>query len=224
MGSVHNATAGRIAVKYSAKGPNITTTGGDYSFEQALMSAHLMTTETDKPVLIMGADEFHPELSGIFDASVRKAETPSDGGGALLVGRGKPGSGLKLEPLFYENANENPHVISSLVQCLGGTEKINLDFGAVFAGLPAASRIMGRKQLDLFIQTAGFNGPVIDYRRYLGEFASASAVATVLAASLLKTGEIPSTLTEKETVKLKGKGIVLLGLGNFVTAVAVSSA
>ena len=224
MGSVHNATAGRIAVKFSAKGPNITTTGGDYSFEQALMSAHLMATGQDKPVLVMGADEFHPELSGIFDASVRKAQTPSDGGGALLVRRGETGSGPKLEPLFYENANENPHVISSLVQCLGGTEKINLDFGAVFAGLPAASHIMGKKQLDLFIQTAEFNGPVIDYRRYLGEFSSASAVATVLAVSLLKTGKISSTLTGKEPVDLNGKGIILLGLGNFVTAVAVSSA
>ena len=81
MGSVHNATAGRIAVKFSATGPNITTTGGDYSFEQALMSAHLMATEQDKPVLVMGADEFHPELSGVFDASVAKTQTPSDGGG-----------------------------------------------------------------------------------------------------------------------------------------------
>ena len=112
-------------------------------------------------------------------------------------------------------------MVSSLVQSLGGTEKINLDFGAVFAGLPAASRTMGRKQLDLFVQTTGFNGPVIDYRRYLGEFASASAVATVLAASLLKTGKISSKLTEKEAVDLNGKGIVLLGLGNFVTAMAV---
>jgi 3-oxoacyl-(acyl-carrier-protein) synthase len=221
MGSVHNATAGRIAVKFGATGPNITTTGGDYSFEQALMSAHLMATGQDKSVLVMGADEFHPELSGLFDASVRKAQTHSDGGGALLVKRGKTGAGPKLEPLFYENANENPHVISSLVQCLGGVKRINLDFGAVFAGLPAASRIMGKKQLDLFIQTAGFNGPVIDYRHYLGEFASASAVATVLAASLLKSGKIPSTLTKNETVDLNGKGIILLGLGNFVTAVAV---
>lgn len=224
MGSVHNATAGRIAVKFGATGPNITTTGGDYSFEQALMSAHLMATEQDKPILVMGADEFHPELSGLFDASVRNAQTPSDGGGALLVKRGKTGSGPKLEPLFYENANGNPHVVSSLVHCLGGAEKVNLDFGAVFVGLPATSRVMGKKQLDLFIQTAGFNGPVIDYRRYLGEFASASAVATVLAVSLLKSGKIPSTLTKKETVDLNGKGIILLGLGNFVTAVAVSSA
>ena len=32
MGSVHNATAGRIAIKFNAKGPHITTTGGESSF------------------------------------------------------------------------------------------------------------------------------------------------------------------------------------------------
>ena len=221
MGSVHNATAGRIAIKFNARGPNITTTGGDYSFEQALMSAHLLTTEKNTPLLVMGADEFHPVLSELFDPSVARGETPSDGGGALLLRGSKTGSGPRLTPLFHENTNGNPHVISSLNQCLGGSEKINHDFGAVFAGLPAQSDAISRKQLDLFIQTNGFNGPVIDYRRYLGEFASASAVATVLAVSLLNTGEISSKLTEKEDVDLNGKGILLLGLGNFVTAVAV---
>jgi 3-oxoacyl-(acyl-carrier-protein) synthase len=222
MGSVHNATAGRIAIKFKARGPNITTTGGNDAFEQALMSAHLLATEKDTPLLVMGADEFHPVLSELFDPSAAQAKTPSDGGGALLLRSTKTGSGPRLTPLFHENTNENhPHVISSLIKCLGGSEKINLDFGAVFAGLPAQFHAMGGKQLDLFIQTTGFNGPVIDYRRYLGEFASASAVAAILAVSLLKTGEISFKLTEKETVGLNGKGILLLGFGNVVAAVAV---
>ncbi|MCG6881478.1 MAG: beta-ketoacyl-[acyl-carrier-protein] synthase family protein [Deltaproteobacteria bacterium] len=218
MGSVHNATAGRIAVKLNAKGPNITTTGGDYSFEQALMSAHLLATHDGKPLLVMAADEFHPVLSGLFDGSVAQAGTPSDGGGALMVRSASNGAGPQLAPLFYENAHENPRVVSSLVQSLGGAEKINLDFAAAFVGLPAASRDMGREQLDSFVQITGFNGPLIDYRRYVGEFASASAVAAVLAAALLRTGKIPDTLTEKEGVDLNGKGILLLGLGKFVTA------
>ncbi|EFK07765.1 beta-ketoacyl synthase, N-terminal domain protein [delta proteobacterium NaphS2] len=221
MGSVHNATAGRIAVKLKAKGPNITTTGGDYSFEQALMSAQLLAKHDDKPLLVLSADEFHPVLSGLFDGSVAQADTPADGGGALMVRRASKGAGPQLSPLFYENAHENPGVVSSLVQSLGGAEKINLCFATAFVGLPAASRVMGREQLDSFVQITGFNGPVIDYRRYVGEFASASAVATVLAVALSKTGMIPDALTEKEHVDLKGKGILLLGLGKFVTAVAL---
>jgi 3-oxoacyl-[acyl-carrier-protein] synthase-1/3-oxoacyl-[acyl-carrier-protein] synthase II len=113
--------------------------------------------------------------------------------------------------------------MSSLIKCLGGSETIIADFGAVFAGLPAQSHVDGRKQLDLFLKTIEYNGPVIDYRRYLGQFASASAVAAVLAVSLLKTGEISSALTENKNIHLNGKGILLLGLGNSVTAVAVQN-
>ncbi len=227
MGSVHNATAGRIAIKFNARGPNITTTGGDYSFEQALMSAHLLAAQKDKPLLVMGADEFHPVLSELFDPSVALAETPSDGGGALLLRSVKTpagkGSGPKLTPLFHETVTGNPHVVPSLIKCLGGSEKINPDFGAVFAGLPARFHADGRKQLDLFLETIEYRGPVIDYRRYLGQFASASAVAAVLAVSLLKTGEIPAALTENKKFHLNGKGILLLGLGSSVTAVAVQN-
>jgi 3-oxoacyl-(acyl-carrier-protein) synthase len=221
IGSVHNAPAGAIGVTYAAKGPNVTTTGGDCSFEQALMSAHVLETDNDKPLLVVGADEFHPVLSGLLDPSVGRAETPSDGGGALILRKTHKNSGQTLEPLFYENTRGNPHVVSSLVDALGGTRKINFAFGALFAGLPAGSRTAGETALKLFLKTTRFDGPVIDYRRQLGEFAAASAVATVLAVALHKTGEIPPSLTKKETVSLKGKGILLLGLGNFVTAVAV---
>jgi len=214
IGSVHNATAGRIAVKFNARGPNITTTGGDYSFEQALMAACLLAKAGDEPFLVMGADEFHPELSRLFDPSVALAKTPSDGGGALLLRSGNSGSGPKITPLFYENATGNPRVLESLLECLGGAADITRNFGAVFAGLPAGCHSKGTTQLRSFIKKTGFDGSVIDYRRMLGQFASASAVATVLAAASLKTNSIP----------LNGKGILLLGLGSFVTAVAVQPA
>ncbi|MCP4694082.1 MAG: 3-oxoacyl-ACP synthase, partial [Desulfobacterales bacterium] len=42
IGSVHNAPAGQIAIHSGATGPNITTCGGDYAFEQALYSAGLL--------------------------------------------------------------------------------------------------------------------------------------------------------------------------------------
>ncbi len=221
IGSVHNATAGRIAIKFNARGPNITTTGGDHSFEQALLSAQLLAEDDEAPLLVMGADEFHPELSPLFDPSVRETETPSDGGGALLMRRSESGSGTKVGVVFYESANENPLVMEALVNALGGTEKIAADFGAILAGLPAASRMEGKKQLDSFLKMAGFSGPVIDYRKYVGEFASASAVAAVLGSALLKTSVIPDTLAKDNDVPLNGKGILLLGLGNCVTAVSL---
>ena len=221
IGSVHNATAGQIAVRFNAGGPNMTTTGGDYSFEQALMAAHLLAKEGDKPFLVMGADEFHPVLSGLFDPSVARTEIPSDGGGALLLRCGKTCSGPKLAPLFYENTNGNPNIMASLIERLGGPENINRNFGAVLAGLPAGIYSESLKQLHLFIQKTGFDGPTIDYRRLVGQFASASAVAAVLAVTWVKTREIPLHLNGKEKLHRNGKGILLLGLGSFVTAVGV---
>jgi 3-oxoacyl-(acyl-carrier-protein) synthase len=40
VGSVHNAPAGQVAMREKARGANVTMTGGDASFEQALTAAH----------------------------------------------------------------------------------------------------------------------------------------------------------------------------------------
>ena len=64
-------------------------------------------------------------------------------------------------------------------------------------------------------------GPIIDYRTFTGEFASASAVAAVLALRFVQAGEIHEGLTGKNPFHLKGKGMLAIGLGNFVTAIEV---
>ncbi|MEE4314760.1 MAG: hypothetical protein V2J11_09665, partial [Desulfofustis sp.] len=58
----------------------------------------------------------------------------------------------------------------------------------------------------------------------LGEFASASAVAAVLAAGLLQNGELPEGLTGGPPVSLAGKTVLGLGLGTCVTAMEFSRA
>ncbi len=85
VGSVHNAAAGHVAIHFKATGPNVTMTGGDCSFEQALLSASLLTRNSDDPLLVIGADEYHEKLSPLFDASVAQAGVPADGGGALYL-------------------------------------------------------------------------------------------------------------------------------------------
>jgi 3-oxoacyl-[acyl-carrier-protein] synthase-1/3-oxoacyl-[acyl-carrier-protein] synthase II len=67
--------------------------------------------------------------------------------------------------------------------------------------------------LDTFLGRLGFKGPVIDYRRFVGEFASASAVAAVIALSLLERGAVPGPLAGGRECPLEGRGILLLGLG-----------
>ena len=73
IGSVHNAPAGQAAIWYGAEGANVTATGGDYSFEQALFCASLLSRENDEPLMLIGADEHHEILSGVLDKSVNSA-------------------------------------------------------------------------------------------------------------------------------------------------------
>jgi 3-oxoacyl-[acyl-carrier-protein] synthase-1/3-oxoacyl-[acyl-carrier-protein] synthase II len=218
--SVHNAPAGQVAMLTKASGPNITTSGGDYSFEQALLSADLLTGETNSPILLLGADEAHPVLSPLFDPSTALDKTLSGGGGGLLLVRrnASPCSGLSINLAFYENVDHNPDIISCLVRKLGGPQKILDRYGAILTGIPGSLKNKAQKQIESFISLSGFSGPVIDYRTLTGEFGSASAVAAVIATMFLEHGSIPGGVINSGSVDLEGKGILIIGLGAFVTA------
>lgn len=221
VGSVHNAPAGQAAIWLKATGANITVTGGDYSFEVALFAATLAAGGGD--LLVMGADEHHEVLSPLFDGSVRRAAVPADGGGALVLKRSDAHSTTGITPLFFENASGNPGIIDSLVSVLGGPARIRAAYAAVFAGLPGASREICETQLKAFIATAGFAGPVIDYRALLGEFASSSAAAAAVAARLAGEGILPGAIAGGADRPLGETGILVLGLGPFVTAFEITA-
>lgn len=217
INSVHNAPAGQIAMELKAMGPNLTATGGDYSFEQALVLAAMLSPENGD-VLLLGADEMHRELSPLFDTSVR-GSTLSDGGGAILaVATGTP-SGPCLTPLAYRKAPEDAGRMTA--DYLNIAQDIPEQYGAVFAGIPSAYETTAREQMNSFLSGSGFRGPVIDYRKYTGQYATASAAAAVLALQLIKQGSIPSLLTGSGEVVLGEKGILIMGLGPFCTAMDI---
>jgi 3-oxoacyl-[acyl-carrier-protein] synthase-1/3-oxoacyl-[acyl-carrier-protein] synthase II len=220
IGSVHNAPAGQVGIEFKATGPNVTMTGGDATFEQALTSAALLA-EKDA-LLVMGADEYHPEWSPLFDLSVVMS-IPSDGGGALWLKRSNATEGPRIHPVFHGSGKRNGHVVEELAECLNAEEPIVQRFAAVMAGLPAAQFRESRQQLDKFLALTGFCGPVLDYRRWLGEFASASAVAAVLGVSFVRKGEIPAALNNGNVLSLDCRGILCLGMGDYVSAVEILS-
>jgi len=135
--------------------------------------------------------------------------------------REKTPSGLRVSLSFFENADNNLSVITSLISNLGGPERINNKYGLVLAGIPGVHGKRGNKQLNQFLSGSGFKAPVIDYRKFTGQFASASAVAVILAIRLAQGREIPKEFCGKESVDIHGKGVLIIGLGNFVTAVEV---
>lgn len=235
-GSVHNAPAGQIAIMLKSLGANITATAGDYSFEHALFIADVLTKKSDDTVLVAGADEFHPIFSPLFDPSVLPDETPSDGGGAFFLTKRDIKDHVKLFPIFFEYTGNNPDVISSLILKLGGSKMIHDRFGAVFIGIPKGFRNKADEQLNQFL--SGISEPctplIIDYRGFLGEFASASAAAAVIASHFVMKGKIPANVCSYSCKKgagaesapvqdfhLNGKSILMLNFGEFVTAIYI---
>ena len=220
IGSVHTAPAGQAAIQFNATGPNITTTGGDYSFEQSLMTASLMGESIKGSMLVAGADEFHKELSTLFDPSVRLSGHVSDGGGALCLTRDNVTGCVKISLPFFERTGNNSNVIQSLINSLGGVEAICSKYGAILTGIPLAEIDRGQKQKRKFITATQFKNPAIDYREITGEFACASAIAAVLAVRWVDEGKIPQALCQKN-IHLDNRGILILGFGRFVTCMEV---
>ncbi len=130
-------------------------------------------------------------------------------------------SGLRVTLNFFENSSNNPSVVQSLVHSLGESEEIRSKYGAVFAGMPAGERATCEKQVSEIISAADFNCPIIDFRKFTGEFGSATAAAAALAVRLVRNGKIPGYLSGGVESSLNGKGILLLGLGSFLTAIEV---
>jgi 3-oxoacyl-(acyl-carrier-protein) synthase len=221
VGSVHNAAAGQVAQLLRSTGANVTTSGGDYSFEQALLAADLLLEETGQTALVLGVDEGHQVLSPRFDPSIIPGSQLADGGGAFVIGRAQAEAPLQVRPPFYRNSSSD-NLVSSLLDWCGGRQALEAGCGAILAGIPHDSRHLGEQQLAAFLTLLGATPPVIRYRSLVGEFASASAVAAVLAADLLHNGTLPRTLTGVPDASLAGKNVLVLGLGICLTAMEFS--
>ena len=219
VGSVHNGPASQVAIMFGATGPNITASGGDYSFEQALLAAQVMVAEPPgAAALVLGADEGHETFSPLLDASITGGSMLADGGGALCVNRDINNAICRISLLFYQSC-QAAGVIASLVDSLDAMAG-RQDYGLILVGIPAAMHSQGEKQLEQFTALVQPSVPVILYRKFTGEFASASAVATALVGSLFASGTIPGALTGGDDIVLTGscKKILIMGLGQYITA------
>ena len=134
-----------------------------------------------------------------------------------------------MELIHFAAAAEEAPDIGQLISRLGGAQRIASRYGLIMAGIPAAHRADGQAQLDRFLDLARFRGKVMDYRRLTGEYATASAVATVLAVSMVDAGRVPPPMTDPDDDKTQGKNgakngaVLILGLGAALTAIEVKT-
>ncbi len=225
VGSVHNSPASQVAILFGATGPNITTSGGDYSFEQALMAADLLYEDCQSPALILAADEGHGRFSPLLDASIAPGSRLADGGAALCVNRETEGAKCVISLPFYA-CSEQEDALVALIASLNTSGDWNDKYDLVMLGIPLAMTQQGEAQLHAFQALAKLRAPLVRYRRFTGEFASASAVAAALAISFFETGLVPGEFTGGANVILNKSQskILILGLGQYITAMELYAA
>nr|WP_319395703.1 beta-ketoacyl-[acyl-carrier-protein] synthase family protein [uncultured Desulfobacter sp.] len=224
VGSVHNAALGHVAMELGAKGANITTTGGDSSFEQALWTAAILGRKDNTPMMVMGGDEHHPDLSSRFDRSVVSEERATDGGGALVLAPGTIPGKPTLTPRRFIKKDDGLEFTDALADLIGDSPDFNDRYGAVMAGIPRACTDQGKSLTTVLSQAFSPSIPILDYRRQTGQFATAPAVATVLAVHAVENNRLPDPDTPGQHIDLQGRGILVLGLGRNFTAVEVMPA
>lgn len=217
IGSVHNGPAGQIAIMLGATGANITTSGGNCSFEQALMAAGLQINECDHSALIVGADEGHHKLSQLLDPSISPSEPLADGGGALVVSTQLAKARCCTRTPFLTNSRK-AEAINAFFAWYKGQRLLNRECGLILVGIPANAREAGEAQLIHITREFDLTLPVIRYRPFTGEFASASAVAAATAVALLEKGIIPKALVKGNDIAVHQKNILVLGLGDTLSA------
>jgi hypothetical protein len=223
VGSVHNGPAGQTAILFGAAGANITASGGDYSFEQTLLAADLMLEEGQENALVLGADEGHPALSPLLDPSIAPGALLADGGGGFCLSRKAAGAQCLVRIPFYRSSAAEGG-IKALINALGGVQALNGKYALLLAGIPAAVREEGEGQLAEFLAQSNLQAPIIRYREFTGEFASASAVAAVMAASFLSSGEVPGPFVSGNALELaeNNQAVLVLGLGRYLSAMEFS--
>jgi 3-oxoacyl-[acyl-carrier-protein] synthase-1/3-oxoacyl-[acyl-carrier-protein] synthase II len=119
---------------------------------------------------------------------------------------------------FYQRAPADG-LTDGLLAALGGVDRVLSGYAAVFAGIPTGMTTLGNRQLEHFLAAIGHRLPVCRYRRFTGEFASASAVAAVLAVSCLEAGLVPGALVGGNDIVVgPDRKILVLGTGHFLTA------
>lgn len=222
VGSVHNSSAGQIATLFGADGPNLTHAGGDASFEEALFSAAHLHLDGTRTALLLGADEAHPSFSPLFDPSVASLGPLAEGGGALLVSRRGEGAICFLSPLFH-GSGDDPEALRRC-DALLSRRVGECSPGLILLGIPAGSARRGEEQLAQLLGLGRLNAPLCRYRQLTGEFASASALATTLAVAVL-AGDLPAAAlsrVERSTPLAAGSSILVLGLGECLTAIELT--
>jgi len=75
---------------------------------------------------------------------------------------------------------------------------------------------------DKFLSLSGFDGPFVFYKKFTGNFASATATACGICAHFVKSGFLPKALfSGSSDISLQTGGILILRFGRYMSAIKI---
>jgi hypothetical protein len=174
--STHNTVAGQIALILKEHGYNSTYTQRGFSFENALMDAALLTTETNGNVLVGGLDE----SISLFDELALKANLKlknlGSGVSFFLINQNASEAKAKLMGLSFFTSKPE-HVAARLKDFLKTENLESPDLILYGNSFPD----------DAEIPLVDVTCPVENYTDFCGAYMTNSAFAMQLAAEILSS-------------------------------------
>ncbi|MVT09803.1 beta-ketoacyl synthase chain length factor [Chitinophaga tropicalis] len=198
--SSHNTISGQLAQLIQCKGYNSTYYNGGFSFENVLMDALLHTMENEEQQFLIGAsDEMFPlYYDWLKDGGIagHTGYLPGEGAAAFLVS-GKPGSTplCKVDQVLQlYNPGDGPWLQEELNNFL---ERSGCDINDIDLLLLGTS---ADQEKDTLLQPLADRMPAalprIPFKKYCGEYYTATAFALWLAVQVLQNGQYPESITE----------------------------
>ncbi|HWZ22139.1 MAG TPA: beta-ketoacyl synthase chain length factor [Cytophagaceae bacterium] len=214
--STHNTVGGQIALLLSCHEYNFTYVHRGISFESALLDASMLLSENAADnILVGGIDELTDNSFKLLQQLGLYNQNSKGGEGAaffLLSGKKTKTSVGKITALRALAGKSDEQIISKKIQdCLVESGKTIEDIGLVLLG------DSGNKKTDTIYKTLrnGIlkNSSIQPFKKYCGEYHTASSFAVGLATTLLNdktSSNAPSTILIYNNFGGEDHSIILL--------------
>jgi len=192
--STHNTVAGQIALGLKCKGYNTTYAHGSVSFESALIDAQLQVEAGEaNNILVGGVDELGTEFVDYVHVVEHKQKQPiqvplSEGATfCMLSSERKEGTVAVLKAVEINSKIANENIVTEMQAFLKRNKVDTSEIDAVVLGNNGDAFDVYYQHIEkLFPKT-----DLLQYKKYVGEYYTASAFAFWMGAQLIEGKALP---------------------------------
>lgn len=202
--STHNTLAAQIALLLKCRNYNNTYVNGASSFESALLDGlMLLEQEEAKHILLGGADELGdklvPAIQHIESHQPTGIKIPfSEGAGFFVVSHQQtPQSYATIKDVMLFNAISENDILTKIEEFLSQNQLQAVDIDLILTGNNGDSFDSYYHSIRDSFNTAAH----LEFKKYCGEFYTATTFAFGLACQILKTQIIPTNLVQTQVKK-----------------------